>query len=71
MLETRDELLLRRSHPYVRDETQYNWLQYKTIIHASHTLRPRFNGRHFPDDILKWNFLNKKNHEYNFIEVFS
>ena len=23
------------------------------------TLRPRQNGRHFPDDILKWIFLNK------------
>ena len=23
------------------------------------TLRPRQNGRHFPDDILKWIFLNE------------
>ena len=23
------------------------------------TLRPRQNGRHFPDDIFKWNFLNE------------
>ena len=23
------------------------------------TLRPRQNGRHFPDDIFKWIFMNK------------
>ena len=26
---------------------------------AINTLRPRQNGRHFPDDILKWIFLNE------------
>ena len=31
------------------------------IHHHTHfnTLRPRQNGRHFPDDILKWIFLNE------------
>ena len=27
--------------------------------HRQYTLRPRQNGRHFPDDIFKWIFLNE------------
>ena len=27
--------------------------------HLINTLRPRQNGRHFPDDIFKWTFLNE------------
>ena len=37
-------------------------LQYKNILYSKHelnTLRPRQNGRHFPDDIFKWIFLNE------------
>ena len=34
------------------------------ILHSGcvniNTLRPRQDGRYFPDDILKWIFLNKK-----------
>ena len=30
-----------------------------TICIALNTLRPRQNGRHFPDEILKWMFVNK------------
>ena len=29
-----------------------------TKVYPINTLRPRQNGRHFPDDILKWIFLN-------------
>ena len=29
-------------------------------LHSINTLRPRQNGRHFPDDILKCIFLNEK-----------
>ena len=29
------------------------------IDHVISTLRPRQNGRHFPDDIVKWIFLNE------------
>ena len=29
------------------------------LSHYVNTLRPRQNGRHFPDDILKWIFLNE------------
>ena len=32
---------------------------YGSIIKCINTLRPRQNSRHFPDDILKWIFLNK------------
>ena len=28
-------------------------------LNAINTLRPRQNGRHFPDDIFKYNFLNE------------
>ena len=39
------------------------YLQLVLIISAvsspTNTLRPRQNGRHFPDDILKWIFLNE------------
>ena len=27
--------------------------------HSFNALKPRLNGRHFPDDIFKWIFLNK------------
>ena len=34
---------------------------YKAAVTSSavYTLRPRQNGRHFPEDILKWIFLNE------------
>ena len=32
---------------------------YLLIRHGFNTLRPRQNGRHFPDDIFKWIFLNE------------
>ena len=31
----------------------------KLVDQPVNTLRPRQNGRHFPDDILKWIFLNE------------
>ena len=32
----------------------------KTILYEMvNTLRPRHNGRHFPDNIFKWIFLNR------------
>ena len=34
-------------------------------------LRPRQNGRHFPDNIFKWIFLNENAWILNFIEVTS
>ena len=34
-----------------------NVCQYKWVLF--NTLRPRQNGRHFPDDIFKWIFLNE------------
>ena len=30
-----------------------------SFSHGINTLRPRQNGRHFPDDIFKWIFLNE------------
>ena len=30
-----------------------------TLANKLNTLRPRQNGRHFPDDIFKWIFLNE------------
>ena len=32
---------------------------FRETYHMLNTLRPRQNGRHFPDDILKWIFLNE------------
>ena len=34
------------------------WLLIHTLLSVN-TLRPRQNGRHFPDDIFKWIFLNE------------
>ena len=34
-------------------------LIYLNVLSMFNTLRPRQNGRHFPDDIFKWIFLNK------------
>ena len=36
---------------------QHSW--YEELLPAFNTLRPRQNGRHFPDDIFKWIFLNE------------
>ena len=35
------------------------WLGDLQISNCLNTLRPRQNGRHFPDDIFKWIFLNE------------
>ena len=39
------------------------WNLHRVVIHvivfSINTLRPRQNGRHFPDDIFKWIFLNE------------
>ena len=40
------------------------WIEYQDIIlvlveYKRKTLRPRQNGCHFPDDILKWTFVNE------------
>ena len=37
----------------------WNLLQHKLLHIILNTLRPRQNGRHFPDDIFKWIFLNE------------
>ena len=39
--------------------------QKKDYLQSLNTLRPRQNGRHFPDDIFKWIFLN----EYVWISI--
>ena len=31
----------------------------RNVSQVLNTLRPRQNGRHFPDDIFKWIFLNE------------
>ena len=38
-----------------------HWVQYSILVRLTwlNTLRPRQNGRHFPDDIFKWIFVNK------------
>ena len=41
--------ILVRQHLYIESERGCQWVN---------TLRPRENGRHFPDDIFKWIFLN-------------
>ena len=38
------------------DEYLHQWTGSSSLIN---TLWPRQNGRHFPDDIFKWNFLNE------------
>ena len=35
------------------------WTLFPGVSLTFNTLRPRQNGRHFPDDILKWIFLNE------------
>ena len=37
----------------------YCWIHGSKAISAFNTLRPRQDGRHFPDDIFKWIFLNE------------
>ena len=37
----------------------YEWLSIICMWKSFNTLRPRQNGRHFPDDIFKWIFLNE------------
>ena len=37
---------------------RWRWLMI-TFITLINTLRPKYNGRHFPDDILKWIFVNE------------
>ena len=41
----------------------FSWMKIALIIQicsqGPSTLRPRQNGRHFPDDIFKWIFLNE------------
>ena len=37
----------------------YTRLVIASIFHHFNTLRPRQNGRHFPDDFFKWIFLNE------------
>ena len=37
----------------------YNMTHYSSLFFILNTLRPRQNGRHFPDDIFKWIFFNE------------
>ena len=39
--------------------SQWPLIIYGVLWHSLNTLRPRQNGRHFPDDSLKWIFLNE------------
>ena len=57
-------LILGSNAPRVASsQRKYNILHAKPQIHhhfmAFNTLRPRHNGRHYADDIFKWNFLNE------------
>ena len=38
---------------------QWEWPLWGSKLKPVNTLRPRQNGRHFPDDIFKWIFLNE------------
>ena len=51
------ETLMIKSSPciYVCMEVAHQWFRAGRI----HTLRPKQNGRHFPDDIFKWIFLEQ------------
>ena len=40
-------------------DNRVNNLQHSSPCTHFNTLRPRQNGRHFPDDIFKWIFLNE------------
>ena len=48
---------MRRHHDTVSLETSLEFHARKSKLF--NTLRPRQNGRHFPDDIFQWIFLNK------------
>ena len=50
-----NELIIKTSHVWL--EICYFW--FLTTMLRFNTLRPRRNGRHFPDDILKCIFLNE------------
>ena len=54
-------LLISLAHNYTYYERFYWYFSHKLWTgHTSiNTLRPRQNGRHFPDDIFKWIFLNE------------
>ena len=53
---TRDDLIV--GHRSWRKATIYSTGRGKMLLHIN-TLRPRQNGRNFPDDIFKWIFLNE------------
>ena len=44
--------------PYYSD-LRKKYLKQERVHYGVNTLRPRQNGRHFPDDILKWIFFNE------------
>ena len=48
---------LKSNNGYVHDMTKL--LHHRGIACPVNTLKPRQNGRHFPDDIFKWIFLNE------------
>ena len=45
-------------HKKMCDATEADWQQQGKVL-VINTLRLRQNGRHFPDDIFKWIFLNE------------
>ena len=46
-------------HCHTDDNLCANDFQMSPLLTEINTLRPRQNGRHFPDGIFKWIFLNK------------
>ena len=52
-------LAIGNTHPQLADtRPRIHSPEFSHVV-ALNTLRPRQNGRHFPDDIFKWIFLNK------------